>query len=239
MGCDERILAAFLDGSLPTAEAKHFDAHLLNCEACWAAVQQDRRGRKALESLREAPPPGLVDRVRMAVEAELADGPTALPAPRLRLGRGWRMASAAAVAFLLVAVGGVAGGTRRHRVQDPAVVAAVVRLARQTIPSPAHPWGTGASSDGSLPADSLDVAGQRFDLARYRVEGHDLLVATSTRPFPMPMGARALAAGEDAPWVARRGDLGVACFSRPVHLLVAGRLPPDDVAALAARLQLH
>jgi anti-sigma factor RsiW len=238
VGCDETTLIAFLEGRLPPDVAARTDAHLLHCEACWAAVHQDRQGREALESLREGPPSGLLDRVRLAVEAEATDGPAVLSHRPPRRGRRWRVGVAAVAAALLPVVG-LAGWAHRSPVRDPAVVAAVVRLARQTIPSPADAANPVRAEDASLPVGDLEAGGQRFSLARYQVEGHDLLVATSALAFPMPAGARALAAGEDAPWVARRGDLGVACFSRPVHLLVAGRLPPDDIAALAARLQLH
>lgn len=238
MGCDEGILIAFLESRLPSDVGARFDAHLLRCEACWVAVQEDRLGREALEGLRERPPPGLLDRLRLAVEAEVAGGPAALPSPRPRRDRRWQPAVAAVAAVVLVATG-LTGWARRQTVRDPAVVAAVVRLAHQSIPSPPHPSGTTHLDDAAMPAGSLEVGGQRVSIARYQIDGHDLLVATSDRAFPMPTGSRALAAGDDAPWVARRGALGVACFSRPVHLLVAGRLSPDEVAALGARLQLR
>jgi hypothetical protein len=236
--CDERILIAFLEGRLPPDVRAQFDAHLLRCEACWAAVQEDRLGREAVEVLREAPPAGLLDRVRLAVEAEVADGPAVLSSPPRRLGGRWRVGVAAVAAVVLVATG-LAGWARRAPARDPAVVAAVVRIARHGLPSLTHPGGERGIDAVSLPASSLQVGGQRVSVGRYEIDGHDLLVATSDLPFPMPAGARALAAGEDAPWVARRGELGVACFSRPVHLLVAGRLSPDEVAALGARLRLH
>lgn len=242
MGCDERSRIAFLAGCLPLPDARRFDAHLLSCESCWEAVQQDRRGREALESLWEAPPPTLSDRVRLAVETEVVDVPVALPGRRPRPGPRWHLAAAVVTMLVLVLVlvaGGVARLAGDPPARDPAVVAAVVRFARHAVPSPPHSSGVSDSNRASIPAGTREVGGHQFSLARYQIEGHDLVVATSARPFPMPAGARALAAGEDAPWVARRGDLGVACFSRPVPLLVAGRLPPDEVAALGARLQLH
>ena len=64
---DDRQLVAFLNGQLPDAEEQVFDEHLLDCEACWQAVQEDRAGRLVLERLRVSAPAGLADRVTASV----------------------------------------------------------------------------------------------------------------------------------------------------------------------------
>jgi len=68
----DRLLAAFLAGELDPAGAQRWDEHLLECEACWRAVREDRAGRQAAQVLRQPAPPGLADRVRFAVEVAAA-----------------------------------------------------------------------------------------------------------------------------------------------------------------------
>ena len=234
MGCDEQTRIAFLEGTLDLAMAQDFDAHLLDCEACWVAVRQDRFGRHALAGLHEPAPPVLLHRIRLAVEAEAVLGlvPTDRPPTPVRSVPGRvRRPLALLAAAMLVAATFLLSRPVQH---DPVVVAAVLRLARHQpldASSPAPP----AEGQRAVLA-FLRFDGQEIEVARYRVEGHDLVVASADRDFPMPAGARALAAGEHAPWVTRRGELGVACFSRPVPLLVAGRLAPDRVAELATRI---
>src|SRR5499427_397518 len=103
-----RLLAGFLAGDLDPADARRWDEHLLECEACWRAVREDRAGREAAQVLRQPAPPGLADRVAFAVEVAAA-GRTAAPqrtGQDIRSGRRgrhdsrlhWRLAGAGAVA---------------------------------------------------------------------------------------------------------------------------------------------
>ena len=69
----DRLLGTFLAGALDPAAAWRWDEHLLECEQCWRAVQEDRDGRRAAEFLRQPAPPGLADRVALAVEVAAAD----------------------------------------------------------------------------------------------------------------------------------------------------------------------
>src|SRR5215471_10669660 len=107
-----RLLTAFLAGDLDPAEARRWDEHLLECEACWRAVREDRAGRQAARVLRQPAPPGLADRVAFAVEVAAA-GRAAAPRRARRAARspqcarsgGWlrwpRLAGAGAVAVAL------------------------------------------------------------------------------------------------------------------------------------------
>src|SRR5215471_3227487 len=70
----DRLLAAFLAGELDPADAQRWDEHLLECEACWRAVREDRAGRQAAQVLRQPAPLGLADRVGFAVEVAAAGG---------------------------------------------------------------------------------------------------------------------------------------------------------------------
>src|SRR5258707_7334301 len=67
-----RLLAGFLAGELDAAGARRWDEHLLECEQCWRAVRQDRSSRLAARVLRQPAPPGLADRVALAVELAAA-----------------------------------------------------------------------------------------------------------------------------------------------------------------------
>src|SRR6266567_3057932 len=135
---DHRLLAAFLAGELDPAETRRWDEHLLECEACWRAVREDRAGRQAAQVLRQPAPPGVADRVAFAVEVAAA-GRTAAQrrtGQDIHSGRWgrhdrrlrWRLASAGAVAAGVVATLMVAllpGG--RQAGSAPAAVAAVAR----------------------------------------------------------------------------------------------------------------
>src|SRR5687767_4095348 len=73
MGHDpERAAAAYLGGELRRRQRARFEAHLLACDDCWWEVQAGRQGRALAESLRQAAPPHLRDRVRATVEVEVA-----------------------------------------------------------------------------------------------------------------------------------------------------------------------
>src|SRR6516165_8311700 len=136
MDSHDRLLAAFLGGELDPAEARRWDEHLLECEACWRAVREARAGRQAARVLRRPAPPGLADRVAFAVEVAAA-GRTAAPrrarpparSPRrARSGGGRRWprlaaAGAAAVAVLVTVVVVLFPGGHQAR-SVPAAVAA-------------------------------------------------------------------------------------------------------------------
>ena len=105
MNGHDRLLAAFLAGDLGRAAAREWDEHLLECEACWRAVREDRAGRRAAQVLRRPAPPGLADRVAFAVEvaaAARAAGPAAAAISTANVTRsassgcaGWRSICAA------------------------------------------------------------------------------------------------------------------------------------------------
>ena len=149
MDSHDRLLAAFLGGELDPAEARRWDEHLLECEACWRAVREDRAGRQAARVLRRPAPPGLADRVAFAVEVAAA-GRTAAPrrarpparSPRRARsggGRRWPRLAAAGAAAVAVVVTVVVflfpGGHQARSV--PAAVAAVADYA-QAVPPPAQ-----------------------------------------------------------------------------------------------------
>lgn len=235
---DEETLVAFLEGTLAPEEAQEFDAHLLGCESCWAALHEDRAGRDALESLREAAPPELRDRVRLAVQAASSTiGPRPTSHRQQSRGRTRILAGVVAGVVAIAAASALSqdpGDLPRRGIADPPPVAAVVELARLGGATPAGPaleHGTGA-----FLGSTLELGGQKVRLARHLVDGREVLVATSDRAFHMPADAHPLRAGPGVPWLARRGDVGLACFSRPVHMLIAGRLPAERLAQIGPLL---
>ena len=246
MDSHDRLLAAFLAGELDAAEARRWDEHLLECEACWRAVREDRAGRQAAQVLRQPAPPGLADRVTFAVEmaagARAAAPQRARPGirsrRRARHGRRlrWRLATAGAVALGLVVtlvVTLLPGGHQAGGV--PAAVAVVARYA-QTIPPPVG----GQHSQPTAPVEvgrpvTVTAGGQRIVLRTWRLGGIEAVVAVSGWPFPMP--ARALGvSGMGMAWSARLGRLGLYCLNGRTSELVAAPVPAAELAALAARL---
>jgi len=243
MDSHELMLRAFLAGDLGPADARRFDEHLLECEACWRAVREDRVGRQAALLLRRPAPPGLADRVAFAVEVAASARPPAParpPAKRPVRRMRWRLAGAGMLALgvlaALIAVllpGG--GGTPAM----PGAVAAVARYA-QAVPLPAGP--SRAQSGRAAPAEvgqpvTVTAGGQRIVLRTWRLGGTEAVVAVSSRPFPMPTGAAAVPGGGMA-WSARLGRLGLYCINGKTSELVAAPVPAAELAALAARLPL-
>lgn len=141
-----RLLAALLAGDLSQADARVWDEHLLECEQCWGAVREDRAGRQSAQLLRQPPPPGLADRVGLAVELAAA-GTIARERPRhgMRLRWPWLVATAALAAIVAVTVAVLLPG-RRKTPAMPAAVAAVARYAQQ-LPPPGIP---GLARDGRV-----------------------------------------------------------------------------------------
>jgi anti-sigma factor RsiW len=248
MDSHDRLLAAFLAGELDPAEARRWDEHLLECEACWRAVREDRAGRQAGQVLRQPAPPGLADRVAFAVEVAAAGRTAALrrTGQNIRSGRRgrhdrrlhWRLAGAGAVAAglaitLLVAL--LPGGHQTGSV--PAAVAAVARYA-QAIPPPTgkqHPQRAAPVQVGR--PVTVTAGGQRIVLRTWRLGGTEAVVAVSGHPFPMPAHAQGVS-GMGMAWSARLGRLGLYCLNGTTSELVAAPVPAAELAALAAQLPL-
>ena len=252
MDSHELMLRAFLAGDLDPADARWFDEHLLECEACWRAEREDRAGRQAAHLLRRPAPPGLADRVAFAVDMAASARPRALarppasarpPAQRPRGVRRMRWRLAGAGMLVLGALAGLIAvllpGSRATSAM-PGAVAAVARYA-QAVPSPARPGHAQAGRAGA-PAEvgqpvTVTAGGQRIVLRTWRLGGTEAVVAVSSRPFPMPAGAAAVPDGGMA-WSARLGRLGLYCINGRTSELVAAPVPAAELAALAAQLPL-
>ena len=250
MDSHDRLLAGFLAGELDSAEARRWDEHLLECEACWRAVREDLAGRQATQVLRRPAPPGLADRIAFAVEVAAAARPAAPRRARPAAGSsrwarsgGWlrwpRLAGAGAVAVAVavtLVVVLLPGGHQARSV--PAAVAAVADYA-QAVPPPAgdHVAGGRAAPVQVGHPVTVTAGGQTIVLRTWRVDGTEAVVAVSRKPFPMPPGAQSVA-GSGMAWSARLGKLGLYCLNGRTSELVAAPVPAADLAALAARLPL-
>jgi anti-sigma factor RsiW len=243
VSCDEERLVAFLNGQLSDEDEHAFDEHLLTCDACWRAVREDRDGRRALDRLRQAAPPGLADRVRSSIRLAEAPGHRdARPAGRDRgarrrglpavPGRPRRLAVAAAAALALL--GGTLGWVLEHGTgSDPPQIARVVAM-----------MSPGVADQPALRAgEQFDFAGQSLTVRSYRVEGDIVLVATSATPFPVPSRSHMLAGSSPAAWMAAEGAFAMYGVNRPASggrasMFLVAAMPMAQLPQVAARLHL-
>ena len=233
-----RLLAAFLAGDLDPADARAWDEHLLECEACWRAVREDRAGRQAAQVLRQPTPPQLADRVRFAVELAAA-GTIAQPRPRrgVRLRGRWLAGAGGLVAAVAVTVAALQIPGGRETGSMPAAVAAVARYAETVPPAPNPGPGVGRPAAPVEVGHPVTVAagGQRMVLRVWRLDQVEAVVAVSADPFPMPARAHT-AAGPGMAWTARLGTVSLYCRNGHTSELVAAPVPEAELAVLAARL---
>jgi hypothetical protein len=164
-------------------------------------------------SVREAAPAALRDRIEAAVSLRER-------ARRPRRRRAIAVASAGVLAVLVAAGAWVAAGRPVDGRHDAESIAAVLALAAGSDDAPATP-----TPDGIV-------------VTRLTVNGRDVVLARSEQPFPMPEGAIALADDPHSPWLARRGEVSLFCFSHPEPILLAGRASPETPADVAAALGL-
>lgn len=228
MDCSESSLVEFLAGELPAEDVERVDAHLLTCEACWRAVQEDRAGRDALEFLRTPAPPGLADRLRLALEVESDVG-------EAKSRRGVRVRNrlvALALAVVVLAAG--AGGALASLLgsSDPAPVATLATMAGEPSSAPSTP-GQG---------EWMRLGSQRVFLRAYRVDGVATYVATSTQPFSMPAASHVVVGSSARAWMATRGLVGLYCINAPAgrrSLLIAAPMPAVELPGVLAHLKLN
>jgi len=238
---EHESLQAFLAGRLGSADARRFDEHLLECEACWQAVREDRAGRLAAQVVRLLAPPGLTDRIAFAVEVA-ASARSQRPPAKVLSGLGWQLADGGiAVIGVLVAMLVLLPGVRGTPAM-PAAVQAVARYA-QTIAPPAGPlpWQAGARRTSPTEVDppvSVTAGGQLIVLRTWRLGGTEAVVAVSQGPFPMPAGATDASGGGMA-WSSPVGKLRLYCLNGQTSELIATPVPAAELAVLAGQLQLN
>ena len=162
----ETTLVAFLDGSLPRAQAEEFDRHLLECTECWTAVLEDQRGRLALERLNDPAPGELGDAISLAIGVQYA-------ATEHHPRRGVRVLVGSATAAVLIAVTLLIASNVNAPPSPRDGFSAVAQLAAASSP---------ARGRGHL----VMLEGRRVLAVAHRVPAGTALVLTSTGPLSMP-----------------------------------------------------
>jgi Putative zinc-finger len=241
MSCDETRIAAFLNGELSDADEQSFDEHLVDCESCWSAVQEDRAGRLAVERLQIPAPLGLADRVaasiNLAGKRPDGEGPTPVrPVPRSPDPTGLRprwLVPAAALVVVAVVAGTIAWAVNQHQASDPPQIAEVVAMASSS----------GANSAPLRNGEHFDVDGQSLTVRSYRIEGITTLVATSGHPFPMPTSSRLVAGSSPTAWMGTDGKLAMYGVNRPTgggrqSVFLVAAMPMARLPQVAAQLHL-
>lgn len=252
-----RAISGYADGELDAPIARALAIHLLECHACSRDLAVVHAIKGSLRRLADAEPPTLAaTRLRRWAAIPQAIGgvpplelrdpvgaavgrtsarPAGAPRPVGLTGR-HRMRKRVGALVGIVAATATTGALLLHRQgpsPDPGTVAALVELARF---EPAAPQVAGSGEPaGRPPGHMLELGNQTVALARYLVDGREVLVATSDRAFAMPVDARPLGREPDAPWLARRGDLGIACLSRPTHRLIVGPLAAERLVEIGRR----
>lgn len=238
-----RAVSRYADGELDAATARALETHLLECESCCQELAAVRAIKASLRRIADVEPPTLAaTRLRRWIENPSGLGRRPPSPPRDRVGilagsgryrRRIQIGALAVVVAVLAATGALL--LRGQSPADPGTVTALVELARVGPPVP--PAGKGGQDGEQLPpAHLVDVGGREVSLTRYRVDGREVLIAASDRAFPMPGDARPVSDERDAPWLAIRGDVNLACLSRPSHRLVVGALPPERLLEIGRRL---
>lgn len=231
MTCPEERTVAFLHGELSEADARAFDAHLLECEACWRAVQEDREGRLALERVRPSAPVGLADRIALALELDPPVGlrPGRPDRPRTHRRVGVLVALAASVAVLAGA--GISVLLSRSSAGEAPQLSAVVGMLAPKVLDSAPIWR----------GEHVDIAGQAFTVRAVHFGGHAGIVAVSELPFPMPRKMALVRGSSPGAWMATDGATALYGLNRPAgkaSMVVVADVPIAVLPEMAARYHL-
>jgi hypothetical protein len=225
----ERAAAAYLGGELRRRQRERFEAHLLACDDCWGEVQAGRQGRARAESLREAAPPQLRDRVRATVEVEVTAGKAQAGSARRGVRRWWH--GAAGLGVVGVALGLAVAVTVTVLVgsgqpaRQPAAITAAVRSYQQGQAA----WPPSGDIPPARQVGELvwqrssrgEVAGLQVVAFLYQdAAGDRVLLLRGARPFPQAAGARHASGG--ATWLARVNGVAVFCADQPAPSLLVG-----------------
>jgi hypothetical protein len=234
MICDEDRLLAFLSEDLDETERNEVDGHLLGCEPCWTAVREDRQGRALAELLREPAPAGLADRVRLAAAVAPAGTPVHFRIRRRRMFA--LVGSVAASVVLAVALLATAPWRSAPAPPSMAATAALVRLGEAL---PMHVGGAMARPPHMVGGPmSMSIGSVSLQVAYYRVDGGEAVLAHGTEPFAMPAGGTVAAGGKA--WTAQMDGMSIYCLcgaGLPAAAIVTP-MRPGAATELAAFLDM-
>ncbi|HYZ93980.1 MAG TPA: anti-sigma factor [Actinomycetota bacterium] len=209
----EATSAAYLAGELADGDSKDFEQHLLECDDCWADLDEARRGLTAVESLRELAPSHLRAAVRHGTPARGS-------------GRSHRVALALAAGVAVVAGIG-AGVVLALRPSEPSVIAAAVagyiddELPGARMPKAPPPDLTSLRL-ADIGAGAGRIEGVTVTAYAYRdPTGRRLMVYVGTTAFPMPRRAH-MFHGPDGPWMTHTGGVMLLASRTPHTVLIVG-----------------
>jgi hypothetical protein len=241
MNCDERTVLVFLFNELDQQERAKFDEHLLACERCWRAITEDRIGRSSIEDLREVVPPGLADRIRLAIETAPqssrrvgANRIDRAAVPRGLARRAGAITAAVALVVALVVALPTWLSNRPTPVSSLDITNAVVKLAGG-LPSKVSGAPVTHPSPMNAPI-AMTLDGVKLSLTYYRVGFGEALVARSDQPFGMPMVGHEVAGGRA--WVARIDGLSVYCANGTRSVAIVTSMTLSDATNLADYLRI-
>lgn len=217
----ERDAAAYLGGLMSRHKRRRFEAHIVDCEDCWAEVDAGRKGRALAESARELAPQQLRERVRTAVES--LDPGTRRPR--------WVLATA------VIGVAVIAAATYVvSRPDQPPVIAAVLTSFEEardvgTSISPSHPRKLGHMS--LVGTARREIGGVDVVIHRYSdPSGAELSIYEAEQQWPVAVGAEHDPASHT--WTASIEGVVVLCATEPVPMLVVSESGRDVQMAAAA-----
>lgn len=250
-----RAISRYADGELDASAAEAVASHLLECDGCSRNLAMVLAIKGSLRRLADTEPPTLAairlrrwaanpqetrePSLELHGRVRLAVGSTSDPLGGLRtlVGRGrfrFRAPIGALVGVLVAIAATGALLLSRPGTSPDGTVAALVELAG--LEPAALPVAGNGERAGQRLIRSVELGDRRVSLVRHLVDGREVLVATSDRAFSMPADARPVGGEQDSPWLARRGEIGVACLSRPVHMLLVGPLPAERLVEIGRSL---
>lgn len=96
-----------------------------------------------------------------------------------------------------------------------------------------EPPATSASVVSELVADAAIASGS-VTIRTVLVDGQAVVVAESSRPFPMPSDGSAVQTSTPDVWLVQRDGVNVVCQNGPTSRVVASSLPPAQLVDLVA-----
>lgn len=220
----EAMAAAYLEDMTERSRTT-YEAHLLDCDACWREVRLAREGRELAEGARELAPSGIREDIRATTTAAATGAPKGHRYPV-------RALVITAVAVLALAGAAITRQPWQHPSTPAApattpgapVAAAVAGFRDNQLPGTTVPDKTAPdlSSIGLhlVAAGGGDMAGAAVYVFAYRDSaGTRLSVYQSSRPIPEAVEAQHLGDDDDA-WTLQSDGVSVLCAKGNHSLLL-------------------
>ncbi len=215
----EAAAAAYLAADFSPDGRGEFEAHLLECEACWGEVRSARDGRALAEDLRESAPQAAREFLRtLGSDTGGAGGDATGVAVSRSAGTGqgqrrsWLSIAAAVIAGAALTGGLLLGplseGSQDGRAQLAAAAALYTDDALAVVRTGTPPV-VRLGALGWRGTSTASLAGQPATVHRYAdAGGHRVLLVSSLREFPRPKDAQTVLGSS---WSARIDGTAIFC----------------------------